>query len=133
MLTLPDQPARRYFAGPAGEGAGIYDVTVAADRSHTGTSFEGAKLELTYQDGMVMGKVTDPAGAIGRPARAPTSPTPTSTGSREACPGTYVAFAAPRGRFLIGRNGDVRGGTARPQHHRPGQEMLTAGRRTKMT
>ena len=27
-------------------------------------------------------------------------------------PGTYVAFAAPRGRFLIGRNGNVRGGSA---------------------
>jgi hypothetical protein len=41
-LTLQGQPARRYFAGPAGEGAGIYDVTVAADRCHTGTSREGS-------------------------------------------------------------------------------------------
>ena len=27
-------------------------------------------------------------------------------------PGTYVAFAAPRGRFLIGRDGRVRAGSA---------------------
>ncbi len=27
-------------------------------------------------------------------------------------PDKYVAFASPGGRYLIGRNGDVRGGTA---------------------
>ena len=111
MLTLPDQPARRYFAGPAGEGAGIYDVTVAADRSHTGTSFEGAKLELSYKDGMVIGKVTDPAGASFDLLGADLTHA-YKLGVEGSLPGTYVAFAAPRGRFLIGRNGDVRGGSA---------------------
>lgn len=110
-LTLPDQPARRYFAGPAGEGAGIYDVTVNADRSHTGTSFEGAKLTLSYQDGMVMGKVTDPAGASVDLLGADLTHA-YKLGVEGSLPGTYVAFAAPRGRFLIGRNGDVRGGSA---------------------
>lgn len=33
-------------------------------------------------------------------------------GIQGSMPGTYVAFAAPRGRFLIGRDGNVRGGTA---------------------
>lgn len=111
MLTLPDQPARRYFAGPAGEGAGIYDVTVAADRSHSGTSFEGAKLELSYKDGMVIGKVTDPAGASVDLLGADLTHA-YKLGVEGSLPGTYVAFAAPRGRFLIGRNGDVRGGSA---------------------
>lgn len=111
MLTLPDQPARRYFAGPAGEGAGIYDVTVNADRSHTGTSLEGGKLELSYQDGMVMGKVTDPAGASVDLLGADLTEA-YKYGVQGSVPGTYVAFAAPRGRFLIGRNGDVRGGSA---------------------
>ena len=111
MLTLPDQPARRYFAGPAGEGAGIYDVTVAADRSHTGTSFEGAKLSLTYKDGMVIGKVTDPAGASVDLLGADLTHA-YQLGVEGSLPGTYVAFAAPRGRFLIGRNGNVRGGSA---------------------
>lgn len=111
MLTLPDQPARRYFAGPAGEGAGIYDVTVAADRSHTGTSMEGAKLELSYKDGMVMGKVTDPAGGSVDLLGADLTHA-YKLGVEGSLPGTYVAFAAPRGRFLIGRNGDVRGGSA---------------------
>jgi hypothetical protein len=111
MLTLPNQPARRYYAGPAGEGAGIYDVTVNPDRSHTGTSFEGAKLELAYRDGMVMGKVTDPAGASVDLLGADLTHA-YKLGVEGSLPGTYVAFAAPRGRFLIGRNGDVRGGTA---------------------
>jgi hypothetical protein len=110
-LTLPDQPARRYFAGPAGEGAGIYDVIVAADRSHTGTSFEGAKLQLSYKDGMVIGKVTDPAGASVDLLGADLTHA-YKLGVEGSLPGTYVAFAAPRGRFLIGRNGNVRGGSA---------------------
>ena len=111
MLTLPNQPARRYFAGPAGEGAGIYDVTVAADRSHTGTSFEGAKLELSYKDGMVIGKVTDPAGVSVDLLGADLTHA-YQMGVEGSLPGTYVAFAAPRGRFLIGRSGNVRGGSA---------------------
>ena len=110
MLTLPNQPPRRYFAGPAGEGAGIYDVTVAADRSHTGTSMEGGKLSLTYKDGMVMGTVTDPTGASVDLLGADLTHA-YRMGIEGSMPGTYVAFAAPRGRFLIGRNGDVRGGT----------------------
>ena len=111
MLTLPNQPARHYFAGPAGEGAGIYDVTVHQDRSHTGTSFEGAKLELSYKDGMVIGKVTDPAGASVDLLGADLTHA-YKLGVEGSLPGTYVAFAAPRGRFLIGRNGNVRGGSA---------------------
>jgi hypothetical protein len=116
MITLPNQPARRYFAGPAGEGAGIYDVTVAADRSHAGTSFEGAKLELSYKDGMVMGKVTDPAGASVDLLGADLTHA-YQMGVEGSLPGSYVAFAAPRGRFLIGRSGDVRGG-------RPGLNII---------
>ena len=61
-VPLPGSPTRRYFAAPAGDGAGIYDVTVAADRTHTGTSEEGGKLELKYADGMVMGRVIAPNG-----------------------------------------------------------------------
>jgi len=110
MLTLPNQPARRFFAGPAGEGAGVYDVTVADNRNHTGTSLQGAKLELTYQDGMVMGKVTDPGGASVDLLGADLAEA-YKYGIQGSMPGSYVAFAAPRGRFLIGRNGDVRGGS----------------------
>ena len=109
-LTLPNQPARRYFAGPAGEGAGIYDVVVAADRSHTGTSMEGAKLELKYQDGLVMGTVTDPTGAKIDLLGADLTEA-YKYGIKGSVPDTYVAFAAPRGRFLIGRSGAVRTGT----------------------
>ena len=109
-LTLPDQPARRYFAGPAGEGAGIYDVTVAPDRTHTGASEEGARLRLSYTDGMVMGTVTAPDGRSVDLLGADLLHA-YRTGVEGSKPDTYVAFAAPRGRFLIGRGGDVRGGT----------------------
>jgi hypothetical protein len=110
MITLPNQPPRRYFAGPAGEGAGIYDVTVGPDRKHTGTSIEGGRLDLTYQDGMVMGQVTDPGGAKVDLLGADLTHA-YQYGVEGSMPGTYVAFAAPRGRFLIGRNGDVRAGS----------------------
>ena len=108
-ITLPGGPARRYFAGPAGEGAGIYDVTVKDDRTHMGTSEEGGKLELTYREGMVMGKVTAPEGETVDLLGADLMHA-YRFGIEGSLPGTYVAFAAPRGRFLIGRNGDVRGG-----------------------
>lgn len=111
MITLPGQPARRYFAGPAGEGAGIYDVTVRQDRGHTGTSEEGGKLELIYKDGMVNGTVTAPNGQSVDLLGADLTHA-YRMGVEGSLPGTYVAFAAPRGRFLIGRNGNVRGGSA---------------------
>ena len=115
-ITLPGGGPRRYFAGPAGEGAGIYDVVVNDDRSHTGTSEEGGRLELTYEGGMVMGKVTAPDGeAIDLLGADLTHAF--RFGIEGSLPGSYVAFAAPRGRFLIGRNGDVRGG-------RPGLNII---------
>ena len=110
-ITLPDSAPRRYFAAPAGEGAGIYDVTVLDDRTHVGTSEAGGRLQLTYKDGMVMGKVTAPNGEMVDLLGADLTHA-YRFGVEGSLPGTYVAFAAPRGRFLIGRNGDVRGGSA---------------------
>jgi hypothetical protein len=115
-ITLPEGGARRYFAGPAGEGAGIYDVTVRDDRTHMGTSEEGGKLELTYREGTVMGKVMAPTGEAIDLLGADVVHA-YRFGIEGSLPGTYVAFAAPRGRFLIGRNGDVRGG-------RPGLNII---------
>ena len=115
-ITLPDNVGRKYYAAPAGEGAGIYDVTVRDDRSHTGTSPEGGKLELTYRDGLVMGTVT---GADGKSVDLLGADLTHAYeyGVEGSLPGTYVAFAAPRARFLIGRSGDVRGG-------RPGLNII---------
>jgi hypothetical protein len=116
MITLPDSQPRRYFASPAGEGAGIYDVTVMDDRRHVGTSEGGGRLELTYREGMVMGKVTAPNGEEVDLLGADLTHA-YRFGVEGSLPGTYVAFAAPRGRFLIGRSGDVRGG-------RPGLNII---------
>lgn len=109
-LTLPDRVSRAYFAAPAGEGAGIYDVTVRDDRSHVGTSPEGGRLELTYRDGLVMGTVTGPDGRSVDLLGADLAEA-YQYGIQGSVPGTYVAFAAPRARFLIGRSGNVRGGS----------------------
>ena len=109
-ITLPGTQTRRFFAAPAGDGAGIYDVTVMADRTHMGTSEEGGKLELKYTDGMVMGRVIAPNGEAADLLGADLTRS-YEYGVDGSQPGTYVAFAAPRGRFLIGRNGDVRGGS----------------------
>ena len=76
-----------------------------------GTSEEGGKLELKYADGMVMGRVVAPNGEIADLLGADLTKS-YEYGVEGSMPGTYVAFAAPRGRFLIGRNGDVRGGSA---------------------
>jgi hypothetical protein len=115
-ITHAEGRPRRYFAGPAGEGAGIYDVTVRDDRTHMGTSEEGGRLELTYREGMVMGKVVAPGGEAIDLLGADVVHA-YRFGIEGSLPGTYVAFAAPRGRFLIGRNGDVRGG-------RPGANII---------
>ena len=115
-IRLPGADARRYFAAPAGDGAGIFDVKVLDDRTHTGTSEEGAKLELKYNDGMVMGTVSAPNGERVDLLGADLAES-YRYGIKGSLPGSYVAFAAPRGRFLIGRSGDVRLG-------RPGLNII---------
>ena len=109
-LTLPDGVARRFFAVPSGQGAGIFTVEVDADRRHTGTSAQGAKLDLRYEDGTVMGTLTDPAGKEFPMLGADLAH---AFGYEEeySKPDTYTAFVAPRGRYVYGRGGNVRGGT----------------------
>jgi hypothetical protein len=65
---------------------------------------------------MVMGEVTAPTGEKVDLLGADLAEA-YKYGVQGSLPGTYVAFAAPRGRFLIGRNGDVRAG-------RPGVNII---------
>ncbi len=109
-ITLPDGVARRYFAVPSGQGAGIYTVTVAPDRHHTGTSEQGAKLDLRYEDGTVMGTLTAPDGKT-FPMLGADLAHAYGYSEEYSKPDTYTAFVAPRGRYVYGRGGDVRGGT----------------------
>jgi hypothetical protein len=108
-IMLPDSPAHRYFAVPSGQGAGIFTVDVAADRHHTGTSEQGAKLDLRYVDGTVMGTLTAPDGEQ-FPMLGADLATAFRYNQEFSKPGSYVAFVAPRGRYIYGRNGDVRAG-----------------------
>ncbi len=108
-VTLSDGVARRYFAAPSGQGAGIYTVEVAPDKHHTGTSEQGAKLDLVYRDGTVMGTLTSPTGEEFPMLGADLAGAYRYT-DEYSKPGTYTAFVAPRGRYVYGRNGNVRGG-----------------------
>ena len=109
-LTLPDGKARRFFAAPSGQGAGIYTVQVDGDRRHTGTSAQGGKLDLKYEDGTVMGTLTDPDGKEYPMLGADLSHA-YRLGEEYSKPDTYLAFVAPRGRYVYGRSGSVRGGS----------------------
>jgi hypothetical protein len=115
-LTLPDGVARRFFAAPSGQGAGIYTVEVAEDRRHTGTSTQGAKLDLRFENGTVMGTLTAPDGQD-YPMLGADLAHAFRYDDEYSKPDTYVAFVAPRGRYVYGRNGDVRGG-------RPGVNII---------
>ncbi len=108
-VTLSDGVARRYFAAPSGQGAGIYTVEVASDRHHTGTSEQGATLDLIYDDGTVMGTLTSPDGQE-FPMLGADLAHAYGYADEFSQPGTYTAFVAPRGRYVYGRNGNVRGG-----------------------
>jgi hypothetical protein len=108
-LTLPGGVARRYFAAPSGQGAGIFTVQVADDRHHTGTSEQGARLDLRYEDGTVMGNLTSPDGES-FPMLGADLARAFGYSEEYSKPGTYTAFVAPRGRFVYGRDGDVRAG-----------------------
>lgn len=109
QITLPDGTPRKYFAAPSGQGSGIYTVTVAADRRHTGTSEQGGKFDLNYENGTVMGTITAPTGEE-FPMLGADLATAYGYADEYSKPGTYTAFVAPRGRYIFGRDGDVRAG-----------------------
>jgi hypothetical protein len=110
-VTLPGGRVRRFFALPAGEGAGIYDVTIDANGILVGTSEEGGRLHGHQVGLFVHLDITAPDGQVfeSHPndlTRAFSYPVPGNQ------PDTYVAIVAPRGRFVFGRSGNVRGGSA---------------------
>jgi hypothetical protein len=109
-LVLSGDRVRRFFALPAGDGAGIYDVTVHADGTMEGMSEEGGRLDAV-QDGVFVEltlTTSDGRVFVSHPndlTRALDYPVPGNQ------PDTYVAIVAPRGRFVFGRSGNVRGGS----------------------
>lgn len=110
-LTLPGGRVHRFFALPAGEGAGIYDVTVNPDGSLLGTSEEGGRL-VGQQNGIQVPLVlTAPDGQVYED-----HPNDLTLAFKYPMPGnqpdTYVAIVAPHGRLIFGRSGNVRGGSA---------------------
>ncbi len=110
-VTLRNGRQVPFFAVPAGDGAGIYDIEVTADKRYTGTSEKGEKLDLKQDGHTITGSIT---AADGRKVDVLSYDlTHVFEYSREGSqPDRYVAFASPGGRYFIGRSGNVRGGTA---------------------
>ena len=99
-----------FFAVPAGDGAGIYDIEVSADKRYTGTSEKGEKLDLKQEGHVITGAITTPSGRkVDVLAYDLTDVFQYSL--KGSAPDRYVAFASPGGRYFIGRSGDVRSGT----------------------
>ena len=126
--SFTDAAGRRnqFTATPSTGGAGIYQVSLSEDLRYTGTSTEGDKLSArASRDGRVAGDITTAAGetirfrihALSLAAPADLAGSGLSEEyrrdrPRSLQPGEYVAVIAPGGSHWLGRNGDVRGGTA---------------------
>ncbi len=110
-IVLEGAPPRRFFAVPAGDGAGIYEVRVTPEKQYDGTSEQGGTLSLTQRGDSVSGTITTPGGKE-VPVAAYDLTQVFNYSVEGSLPDTYLAFASPSGRYIIGRSGDVRGGTA---------------------
>lgn len=110
-VTLEDGKPRPLFAVPAGDGAGIYEVTVGADGVYKGTSEDGSAIDIRQNGSSVAGTISTRDG-IRIDLQAYDLTRVFNYKVRGSPPDKYLAFASPGGRYLIGRNGDVRGGTA---------------------
>jgi hypothetical protein len=108
-VVLPDDSIKRFFAVPAGEGAGIYDVTIGQDHRIRGTSEQGGLLEARQEGLFLTGTLVDGTGHryVVRVGDLTRNLRYSVTGDQ---PGAYVAVVASRGQLIFGRSGDVRGG-----------------------
>ncbi len=111
-VTLADGSSHPFFAVPAGDGAGIYDVEVMGDGRYVGTSETGGRFVLRKDGDAVNGTITTGDGREVGLAAYDLTRVFDDYGVEGSVPDKYLAFASPGGRYLIGRNGDVRGGTA---------------------
>jgi hypothetical protein len=110
-VTLPGSRIHRFYAVPAGDGAGIYEVRVTPEKVYQGTSEDGGKLEIRQNGDVVQGTITTGDGRQFA-LLAYDLTRVFAYGVAGSQPDTYLAFASPGGRYLIGRSGDVRGGTS---------------------
>ena len=92
-VTLADGQTRNFFTRPAGDGAGVFEVTVAADGTWTGKSLDGSTLTAKQTGPYVEGSV------VSSTARSTTSATTTSPAAsatpRRAAPPTRTPPSSP--------------------------------------
>lgn len=102
-IAFEDGVARRFFALPAGDGAGIYEVAITRAGRLIGRSNEGGRFSIRPQGLFLAGTLTAADGRrfkleIGDLVRSLRYPI------RANAPGNYRAILAPRGRFIFGRD-----------------------------
>ncbi len=102
-IAFEDGVARRFFAVPAGDGAGIYEVTVDRSGHMRGRSQHGDRFSVRPDGLFAAGTLTTAAGRrfklhIGDLVRN------LRYGIRANPPDSYRAILAPRGRFIFGRS-----------------------------
>ena len=102
-IAFEDGVQRRFFALPAGDGAGIYDVTITRSGRIIGRSDEGGTFSVRSEGLFLAGTLTTADGRrfkihVGDLVRNLRYPI------KANLPGNYRAILAPRGRFIFGRN-----------------------------
>jgi hypothetical protein len=102
-IRFEDGVTRRFFALPAGDGAGIYDVTISRSGTLTGRSPEAGRFTLRSEALFLEGTLTT---TDGRRFRIHTGDLVRNLryDIRANPPGEYRAILAPRGRFIFGRS-----------------------------
>ena len=102
-IAFEDGVPRRFFALPAGDGAGIYEVTVDRSGRMVGRSGHGDRFSVRPDGLFAAGTLTTAEGRrfklhIGDLVRN------LRYGIRANPPDSYRAILAPRGRFVFGRS-----------------------------
>lgn len=108
-LELADGSRHAFYAVPAGEGAGIYEVKLEPGRMH-GTSVKGGTLDFAIDsNGHVTGTLVAPDGTVVPYEGSDFGQAFSDPQKLASVPDTFVVLAAPRGRFLVGSPGTVHG------------------------
>ena len=102
-IAFEDGIQRRFFALPAGDGAGIYDVSIPRTGVLVGRSNEGGTFRVRSEGLFLAGTLTTRDGRsfklhVGDLVRNLRYPIKANV------PGSYRAILAPRGRFIFGRS-----------------------------
>lgn len=106
-LELADGNTHAFYAVPAGEGAGIYEVKLEPERM-SGTSIKGGTLDLAIDaSGHVTGTLVAPDGTSFPYEGTDFAQAFSDPQKLASAPGTFLVIASPRGGLLAGSPGSA--------------------------